>query len=108
MASPAMGRNQTFGTLGPGQNKPASMRKMLALALGTILVAVPARVVAGPGPGQTGAAGLFLNILPAGQGQSTTTADLLQFEATGQPPPHDTDQLAMYENLPVASSITDS
>ena len=33
--------------------------------------------------------GMFLNILPAGQGQSTTTQDYLQYQFTGDPPPHD-------------------
>src|SRR5437763_10805510 len=54
--------------------------------------------------------GMFLNILPAGQGQSTTTPDYLQYQFTGDPPPHDVDQEKMYANLPVANlgKLTDS
>src|SRR5256885_5796333 len=54
--------------------------------------------------------GMFLNILPAGQGQTTTTQDFLQYQGSGTPPPHDVDQEKMYQDLPVAnlSKLTDA
>lgn len=40
-----------------------------------------------------------LNILPPGQGRYMNAAELLQAQATGQQPPHNTDQLDLYESL---------
>jgi acyl-homoserine lactone acylase PvdQ len=81
--------------------KPA-MRRLLAIGLvaGLVLALSPGADAGqrtrrlSPNPG------LFLNVLPAGQGQTTTTADAAKFETTGQRPPHDTDQKQMYEGLP--------
>jgi hypothetical protein len=49
--------------------------------------------------------GLFLNILPGGQGQTTTTQDALAFETTGAVPPHDMDQYDMYSSLRLAKDL---
>ena len=47
--------------------------------------------------------GLFLNVLPGGQGTTTTAADALQYELTGAIPPHDVDQQEMYDSLRAAN-----
>jgi acyl-homoserine lactone acylase PvdQ len=57
---------------------------------------------AAPTPGAYGennADGTFRNILPPGQGQDVNTADILSFLGSGTRPPHDSDQLQMYEDL---------
>lgn len=58
-----------------------------------------------PVPGAYGAndAGGFLNILPPGQGQSVNGAEIAAFLGSGSRPPHDSDQLQMYEDLVYAS-----
>ncbi len=92
------------------------MRRLPALVLVAILTfaLLPA---AGALPGRSSATkglpanpGLFLNILPAGQGTTTTPAEALQYETTGDVPPHDADQKHMYESLPVSdlSQLTDA
>ncbi|CAN5400634.1 penicillin acylase family protein [soil metagenome] len=70
-----------------------------ALAL---LVAPTFASAAPPTPdpyGTNNAEGTFRNILPPGQGQDVNTADILSFLGSGQRPPHDSDQLSMYEDL---------
>ncbi|HMC36274.1 MAG TPA: penicillin acylase family protein, partial [Actinomycetota bacterium] len=59
-------------------------------------------------PGLSQNPGLFLNILPAGQGTTTTTKDATVFEATKHRPHHDMDQRGMYARLPLATTITGS
>jgi hypothetical protein len=85
------------------------MRRLPALGLATLLA-----VGLSPGTGAGAAArhsrsdrlaanpGLFLNILPAGQGTTTTTADAAQYELNGTVPPHDIDQKDMYDSLRAA------
>jgi acyl-homoserine lactone acylase PvdQ len=52
--------------------------------------------------------GLFLNILPAGQGHSVTIPEGIGYELAGQSPPNWLDQLDMYRTLPVdAGKVTD-
>ncbi|MBI4260852.1 MAG: penicillin acylase family protein, partial [Actinobacteria bacterium] len=50
--------------------------------------------------------GLFLNVLPPGQGSSLTPEQALRFEATGERPAHGDDQLAMYAALPAAGDLS--
>src|SRR5215467_45700 len=53
--------------------------------------------------------GQAMFILPAGENGLVNAAQLAQFEATGQRPPHSQDQLAPYENLEFGyPSLTDS
>ncbi len=55
------------------------------------------------------ARGQALDILPAGENGMVNAAQLTQFEATGQRPPHSQDQLAPYQNLEFGyPSLTDS
>ena len=55
------------------------------------------------------ARGQALDILPAGENGLVNAAQLTQFEATGQRPPHSQDQLAPYQNLEFGyPSLTDS
>jgi acyl-homoserine lactone acylase PvdQ len=91
------------------------MRRLLALGLATGLA-----VGLSPGAGAlsqpvardrlSANPGLFLNILPAGQGTTTTTADAIHYEADGTVPPHDIDQKSMYDSLRAADlpNLTDS
>jgi len=52
--------------------------------------------------------GLFLNILPSGQGKSVNAEEAALFEATGQYPAHFIDQLGMYDSLPTqVDQVTD-
>ena len=51
----------------------------------------------------TNDAGGFLNILPPGQGQSVNAAEIAAFLGPGTRPPHDSDQLQMYEDLVYAT-----
>jgi acyl-homoserine lactone acylase PvdQ len=87
------------------------MRRVVAIAVGSLLLV--SLLGEGAGARSSRAAvqqnpGLFLNILPAGQGTSTTAADAARFETTGERPKHDVDQRAMYARLPIADAITDS
>jgi acyl-homoserine lactone acylase PvdQ len=55
------------------------------------------------------ARGQAMFILPAGENGRVNAAQLTQFEATGQRPPHSQDQLAPYENLEFGyPSLTDA
>jgi acyl-homoserine lactone acylase PvdQ len=77
----------------------------VAIAI-AIAVALPgAALAAGPAPGAYGDndSGGFLNILPPGQGQSVNAAEIAGFLSTGARPPHDSDQLQMYEDLVYAT-----
>ncbi len=65
-------------------------------------------VVSPPASGRASGAGAFrrgdrslvaLNILPPGQGRYLNSAELIQAQATGEQPPHNTDQLDMYDSL---------
>src|SRR5439155_3253746 len=88
----------------------ASGRLAIA-ALGVLLIALsqPAAQARTRQPkAPTRDSGLFLNILPAGQGTSTTVPEAAQFFATGQLPPHDADQLSMYDTLPRVEPVTDA
>jgi acyl-homoserine lactone acylase PvdQ len=81
-------------------------RKLSALGvLCAAALAMPASAAAAPDPLPYGAndAGGFRNILPPGQGQSVNAAEIASFLATGSRPPHDSDQLAMYEELVYAT-----
>ncbi|HXJ64238.1 MAG TPA: penicillin acylase family protein, partial [Actinomycetota bacterium] len=99
------------------------MRRPLAIAFVLMLAtSLSPGAFAGPHQGQRAATGssrgsrlpanpgLFLNVLPAGQGTTTTSADALQYEATGAVPPHDVDQQHMYDSLRVAdlADLTDA
>ncbi len=68
-------------------------------------LALPAAASAAPTPAPYGTddAGGFLNILPPGQGQSVNAAEIGSFLSTGARPPHDSDQLQMYEDLVYAT-----
>jgi len=82
-------------------------RGWLALATAMLMAAVPTTRAAGDGT--AGANGLFLNILPSGQGKSVNAVEAAEFEATGKYPAHFVDQLGMYDSLPTqADQVTDS
>jgi hypothetical protein len=81
-----------------------AMGMFATLAISLTLAAQPAS----PAPQAEREDGLFLNILPAGQGHSVTVADALGYELTGATPPDWTDQLDMYRQLPLhPGKITD-
>src|SRR5205807_2396972 len=85
--------------------------KRIVLALLVVLVAafVPGFAAAGPAlPMPTDDHGMFLNILPAGQGTTTTSQDAIQYESTGTAPAHDVDQESMYSSLRLARNLQDS
>src|SRR3954447_25902034 len=77
------------------------MRRISSLALTALLLAgltpsagaVPVRDRLPANPG------LFLNVLPAGQGTTTTTADAIRFELDGTVPPPDVDQQEMSDSM---------
>jgi acyl-homoserine lactone acylase PvdQ len=84
------------------------MRRGLALLWAALVVVMVSAASANGATGATvpGDPGLFLNILPAGQGTSASPS-------TGYPaqdPPHTTDQLDMYRSLPVSNlpNLTDA
>ena len=81
------------------------LRRILLAAIAAAILAVPATSSAAPAPGAYGDndAGGFLNILPPGQGQSVNAAEIGAFLGTGTRPPHDSDQLQMYEDLVYAT-----
>src|SRR5688572_16799175 len=63
---------------------------------------------ADPGYGSRNEHGLFLNILPAGQGHAINALQGAQFLALGQYPPNWLDQLDMYKKLPLSpGAVTD-
>ena len=70
-----------------------------------VALALPCVAAAAPQPGAYGDndSGGFRNILPPGQGQSVNAAEITAFLTTGARPPHDTDQLQMYEDLVYAT-----
>jgi acyl-homoserine lactone acylase PvdQ len=74
-------------------------------AIAACALALPAAAAAAPEPGGYGQndAGGFLNILPPGQGQSVNGAEIAAFLGGGARPPHDDDQLQMYEDLVYAT-----
>ncbi|HJP67099.1 MAG TPA: penicillin acylase family protein, partial [Actinomycetota bacterium] len=90
-----------------------SIRKRRAAALAAALVLVGTittqlSAAAAPGLGAKTDHGLFLNILPAGQGHSINLPQALAYEAAGSYPPNFTDQLEMYRSLPVeVNKVTD-
>jgi acyl-homoserine lactone acylase PvdQ len=79
--------------------------KLVCAAVVAAALALPCLASAAPTPGPYGAddAGGFLNILPPGQGQSVNAAQIGAFLAGGTRPPHDSDQLQMYEDLVYAT-----
>jgi hypothetical protein len=79
--------------------------KLIGAAIAAVALALPCAAAAAPSPGAYGDvdAGGFLNILPPGQGQSVNAAQIAGFLATGARPPHDSDQLQMYEDLVYAT-----
>jgi hypothetical protein len=82
------------------------MRRVAALIALFAALGVPATASAkAPTPGAYGDddAGGFLNILPPGQGQSVNAGEIGAFLSTGARPPHDSDQLQMYEDLVYAT-----
>jgi acyl-homoserine lactone acylase PvdQ len=82
------------------------MRRAAALTALLFAVLLPAGASAkAPTPGAYGDndSGGFMNILPPGQGQSVNAAEIGAFLATGTRPPHDSDQLQMYEDLVYAT-----
>ncbi len=80
-------------------------RPLLALFGAVSALALPSTATAAPTPGAYGDndAGGFMNILPPGTGQSVNTAEIGAFLSTGARPPHDADQLQMYEDLVYAT-----
>jgi acyl-homoserine lactone acylase PvdQ len=83
----------------------AGVGKLIAAVVAAAALVVPATANAAPEPGAYGDndAGGFLNILPPGQGQSVNAAEIAAFLSTGSRPPHDDDQLQMYEDLVYAT-----
>jgi acyl-homoserine lactone acylase PvdQ len=83
------------------------MRRPLVPFWAALLAVVISAASAGGASGAAapGDPGLFLNILPAGQGTSAS----LSTGYPAQDPPHTTDQLDMYRSLPVSNlgSLTD-
>src|SRR6266566_376097 len=76
------------------------MRRGVALlAVGLLAVVVSSTSASGASSSIPGDPGLFLNILPAGQGASASAST----GYPGQNPPHTDDQLGMYESLPLAA-----
>ena len=70
---------------------------MLALALGLLALAAPA--AAQEGRYRDGDFGGFRNVLPAGQGETVSAAELAASEARGEPPRSFTSQLPLYTEL---------
>lgn len=80
-------------------------RRSLVAAVIAGALALPAAAGAAPPAGAYGDndAGGFMNILPPGQGQSVNAAEIGAFLSGGTRPPHDSDQLQMYEDLVYAT-----
>lgn len=83
-------RHRYLGTLLPA-----------AAAVALVIPTVPAAGQASPvrpyGDGDRSV--IALNILPPGQGRYLNAAELAEAQGSGQQPPHNTDQLGMYESL---------
>lgn len=81
----------------------AFMNRSMCALVALVALAVPSLAAAAapvPDPyGADNANGTFRNILPPGQGQNVNGAEISSFLSTGQRPPHDSDQLKMYEDL---------
>ena len=79
--------------------------RSVATSIVVALLIFPAIASGEPTPGAYGEndAGGFLNILPPGQGQSVNAGEIAAFLGTGARPPHDSDQLQMYEDLVYAT-----
>lgn len=89
-----------------GGSRPLRVLLASAVALLATLCALPSASLAqlppdGPEPGeyQENDAGGFLNVIPPGQNGHASGADIAAFLATGRRPPHNDDQLQMYEDL---------
>jgi acyl-homoserine lactone acylase PvdQ len=87
-------------------------KRLLALGLALALLSLT-QPLAAAGPGSRAGKtqkdyGLFLNILPPGQGTSTTASDAARNQATGYIPTHDNDQSSMYAKLILAKTLTDA
>ena len=72
---------------------------MVAGALSALVLAPAAFAAPEPGAYGENDFGGFRNVNPPGQGQTVNAVDIAAFLATGQRPPHDQDQLEMYEEL---------
>lgn len=85
------------------------MKRSTRIAAAVVLAAIVPMAAAGAQvspvqPYGTNDGGVTVrNILPPGQGRYLNTAELLLAQTTGEQPPHNTDQLAMYENLAQAT-----
>ena len=79
--------------------------KLIGAATAVVALALPCAAGAAPTPGAYGDndEGGFRNILPPGQGQSVNAAEITAFLTAGTRPPHDSDQLQMYEDLVYAT-----
>src|SRR3954467_9200176 len=71
------------------------MVRLAILAAAFTLTLAPAAHADGP----YGDAGGFYSVLGVGQGQTTSAADLAQYELTGAPPPSFVNQLDMYSGV---------
>ncbi|MGH2754853.1 MAG: penicillin acylase family protein [Actinomycetota bacterium] len=80
-----------------------SRRGKIAAAMLLTLAAVAAPVMAQTPPvqpyGANDGGATVLNILPPGQGRYLNSAEALQAQTTGEQPPHNTDQIEMYERM---------
>ncbi|MDP8957365.1 MAG: penicillin acylase family protein [Actinomycetota bacterium] len=77
------------------------MRRLVIACLATLIGGLGLSGTAGAQDTPPSSPGLFLNILPAGQGTSFSLS-------TGNPPPHTDDQLDMYRTLPMAGDLSDA
>src|SRR3954469_17170588 len=75
----------------------------MAAALVAALVGAGSAFAAAPAPYGANDAGGFRNVLPAGQAGTDNAAQLAQFEAFGERPPHWVDQIPLYDGLLSAS-----
>ncbi|HEV2075929.1 MAG TPA: penicillin acylase family protein, partial [Thermoleophilaceae bacterium] len=80
------------------------MRRFATATVGALLTTLVWAAAAGAqvGPYED-AADQFRNILPPGQNGHANAVDIAEFMATGERPPHNSDQLGMYEDLVYAS-----
>jgi acyl-homoserine lactone acylase PvdQ len=84
------------------------MRRFVAAVVVLLFAGlVPSGVGAETQVGPTDDHGTFLNILPAGQGTTTTSQDALLYETAGTIPVHDMDQYEMYSSLRLAKNLKD-
>ncbi len=86
--------------MGHNGDKRRRIPLLSVLAVAT-LAALPTAAAAAPTPYAYGEndAGGFRNVLPPGQGQNVNAFDSAGFLSSGARPPHDQDQLDMYEDL---------